>query len=410
MRIALSAVGTRGDVQPMLALGLALRARGHDVRLCAPPDFHDMTVDAGLPFFAVGHDIHEMMTVTCPDLVRKPFAPLRLADEILRFQFDDLQKACEGAEVLVGGGLQMAGPSIAEHLGIPYFYATYCPVVLRSREHPAPLMVNQQRSGAANLLSWWACERFFNLVLRKRLNREREKLGLAPVDSVYDYAFRSGQTLLATDPILVGPPSDGRDGVHTTGFWFYDDDANLEPLEPELLHFLDDGARPVYVGFGSMPAEDPEGLTRKVVEAIIASGQRAVLHRGWAGLGGIELPDSIHVVGSVSHPKLFKRVSAVVHHGGAGTTANALRAGVPQVVVPHVVDQFFWAARMRRLGVATPAPTMRKLDGKKLAAAIRTAAQSAGLRDRAEETATQIDRDGLERAVGAIELAAVAES
>lgn len=408
MRIALCAVGTRGDVQPMTALGLRLRERGHDVRLCAPPDFHDATIDAGLPFFAVEPDVHEMMTETCRDVVRKPLAPLRVMDEILRSQFEDLRKAAEGAEVLVGGGIQIAAPSIAEQLGIPYFYTNYCPVALRSREHPAPLFVNQGWSGAANLLSWWVCERFFDVAMRRKVNRERAKLDLGPIRSVYEYAFHSGQTMLATDPILVGAPSDGREGVYTTGFWYYDDATGLEPLDAELERFLDAGPAPVYVGFGSMPAEDPEALTRKIVDAVVASGQRAVLHRGWAGLGGVDLPDSIHVVGSVSHPKLFPRMAAIVHHGGAGTTANALRAGVPQVVVPHIVDQFWWAERVCRLGVGVRAPTMRKLDPKRLARAIRTAAQSAGLRDRAQETATQIDRDGLERACGAIEMAHLA--
>ena len=407
MRIALSAVGTRGDVQPMLALGLALRARGHDVRLCVPPDVADRTIDAGLPFFPIGHDIHELLTVTCRDVVRRPLAPLRVADEMIRFQFEDLRKACEGAEILVGGGMQLAGPSIAEAQGIPYLYTAYCPVVLRSREHPAPLFAEQGRSGAANLFSWWVSERVFQLAMLRHLNRERAKLGLSAVKRLYDHVFRSGPVLLATDPILVRAPSDGREGVFTTGFWYFDDDSGLEPLDPELQRFLAAGAPPVYVGFGSMPAEDPEALTRQMVAAIGASGQRAVLHRGWAGLGDAKLPDSIHLVGAVAHPQLFPRVSAVVHHGGAGTTANALRAGVPQVVVPHVVDQFYWAERVRRLGVGPPAPRMRKLDVAALAAAIRTAAQSAGLRDRARETATQIDGAGLARAVGAIEMAVV---
>jgi vancomycin aglycone glucosyltransferase len=405
MRIALSAVGTRGDVQPILALGLALRRRGHDVRLCAPPDFHDLSFDAGLPFFPVGHDIHQLITSTFPDIARRPLAPLRIADEMIRFQFDDLRKACEGAQVLVGAGMQLAGPSIAEHLGLPYFYALYSPVVLRSREHPAPLFRGQHRSGLWNLASWWTTEKFVNHLLRGRLNRERANLGLDPIDGVYRHVFRSGQTLLATDPILAGPPTDGRDGVQTTGFWYYDDEVGLEPLDPPLLRFLAAGSPPVYVGFGSMPAEDPEALTRTMVEAIVASGQRAVLHRGWAGLGGMDLPEQIHVVGSVAHHQLFPRMAAVVHHGGAGTTASALRAGVPQVVLPQIVDQYYWAARMRRLGVATPAPAIRDLDGARLAAAIRTAAQSAGLRDRAQEIATQVDRDGIERAVGTIELA-----
>jgi len=406
MRIALSAVGTRGDVQPMLALGLALRTRGHDVRLCAPPDFHDLVIDVGLPFFPVGQDVHEMVTVICPDMVRNPLAPLRVMDEMIRYQFDDLRKACEGAELLVGGGIQAAAPSIAADLEIPYFYAIYCPVVLRSREHPAPLFKRQDRPGWANLLSWWACERFFDLALGKPLNRERAKMGLAPMRRLYEHAFRSGTTLLATDPVVAPAPSDGRHGVVPTGFWFYEDPAGLEPLDPELQAFLAAGPAPVYVGFGSMPAEDPERLTRTLVDGVLASGQRAVLHRGWAGLGSDDLPPQIHLVGSVSHTKLFRRVCAVVHHGGSGTTANALRAGLPQVVVPHVVDQFYWAERVRRLGVGPPAPTLKSLDAERLARAIRTAATSAGLRDRANEVATQIDcTGGLRRAIAAIEAA-----
>lgn len=408
MRIALSAVGTRGDVQPMIALGLGLRARGHDVRLCAPPDFHDVTIDAGLPFFSVGPDVHEMMTVTCPDLVRKPLAPLRRLDEVVRSQFDDLRKAAEGAEILVGAGIQVAAPSIAEQLGIPYVYTNYCPVVLRSREHPAPLFRGQHRSGAWNLASWWLCERFFDWLLLGRVNRERAKLGLERVRSVYEYCFRSGSTLLASDPILAGAPSDAREGVFTTGFWYYDDETGTEPLDAELERFLAAGAKPVYVGFGSMPAESPEMLTRKLVAALAAAGQRAVLQRGWAGLGAADLPETIHLVGSVSHPKLFTRVAAVVHHGGAGTTANALRAGVPQVILPHIVDQFWWARRVRRLGIGPPAPTMRRLEVDALAHAIRTAAQSAGLRDRAQEIATQVDREGLRRAIQSIEMAGLA--
>ncbi len=404
MRIALSAIGTRGDVQPMLALGLALRARGHDVRMCAPPDFRDLVYDVGLPFVAVGHDVHELLTVQCPDIARNPLAPLRVMDDIIRHQFDDLRKGCEGAEVLVGAGIQTAGPSIAEQLGIPYFYTAYCPVVLRSREHPAPVFQRQDRPGWVNRLSWWACERFFNLAMRRTVNRERKNLGLGPVRSVYEEAFLSGRMLLATDRLLTPAPQDSDHDVTTTGFWFYDDPAGLEPLDAELEAFLADGAPPIFVGFGSMPAEDAEDVTRKVIEAVVASGQRAVLQRGWAGLGEGALPPQVRLVGAVNHGKLFPRVAAIVHHGGAGTTASALRAGVPQVVVPHAVDQFYWAERVFKLGVGPRAMAMKDLTASRLARAIRLAAQSAGMRDRASEVAALMEpRSGVENAIAAIE-------
>jgi len=406
VRIALAAVGTRGDVQPVLALGRALRARGHDVRVCAPPNFRDWVTDVGLPFFAVGQDLHALVTGDWRDMVERPLSCLKGLEEMMRLQFDDLRKAAEGAEVIVGAGVQHAGPSVAAALDAPYFYAAFCPVVLRSAEHPAPLLERQDHPAWVNRLSWWACQRLFDWKLLRPLNRQREALGLARVRSTYAHGFGSGTMLLATDPLVAPAPGDARHpDLVTTGFWFLDEDEeDAAPLDPELQAFLDDGAPPVYVGFGSMPARDPERTTRAVVEAVLASRQRAVLHRGWAGLGAGDLPAQVHVVGSVPHARLFPRVSAVVHHGGAGTTAAALRAGVPQVVVPHVLDQFYWANRVHRIGVGPRAPSMRRLDTGGLARAIRTAAQSAGLRDRARELALQLDtRSGIPRAVDAIE-------
>lgn len=403
MRIALSPIGTRGDVQPMLALGLALRDRGHDVRLCGPPNSLDWVIDAGLPFFPVGHDIAEMLEGQWRDLVENPLAPMRKTGEIIGYQFDDLLKACEGAQVLVGGGMQWAGPSVAAVLDIPYVYAAYSPIVLKSSERPSPIVVEQDHPAWLNRLSWWAAERLFNLIARKHLNRQRRILGLAEIRSTYRYAFGSGTTLLATDPVLAPPPVRCEQQVTTTGFWFLDEPDPV-PLPADLEAFIRDGAPPIFVGFGSMPSTNPERVTRQIVEAVLASGRRAVLQRGWAGLGDGDLPETIRTVGPVSHAKLFPKMAAIVHHGGAGTTANALRAGVPQVVVPHIVDQFYWADAVHKLGLGPRAPLMRRMDTRRLANAIRVAAASAGLRDRAREVALLLDtQSGIERAVAAIE-------
>jgi UDP:flavonoid glycosyltransferase YjiC (YdhE family) len=188
--------------------------------------------------------------------------------------------------------------------------------------------------------------------------------------------------LYCFSPNVVPPATDHGENVKVCGYWFVDRPADWQP-SVELMAFLEAGPAPVYIGFGSMTDRNPEALTRIALDALAASGQRGVLLSGWGGIGKENLPDTVFVIDSAPHDWLFPKMAAVVHHGGAGTTAASLRAGVPSIVVPFIADQPFWGDRVHKLGVG-PAPLPRKqLTAAALADAIRTAVGNQEMRTRA---------------------------
>ena len=231
-----------------------------------------------------------------------------------------------------------------------------------------------------------------NAMYRPALNENRAALGLPPVDNVRDHVH-SGALLLAADPLLWPAAELTNLVVEQTGAWILPDER---PLAPELLEFLDAGEPPVYVGFGSMAVHASEGLAQIAVDAVRAQGRRVLLASGWAGLAKVDDSDDCFVVGEVNQQALFRRVAAVVHHGGGGTTTTAARAGAPQVVVPQIVDQPFWARRVAELGIGAahdgPVPTVESLS---VALATALAPET---RARAAAVAGEIRTDGAERA------------
>jgi vancomycin aglycone glucosyltransferase len=237
-----------------------------------------------------------------------------------------------------------------------------------------------------NRVLWDLNAQSYNALFGEVLNTHRVSAGLPPVDNVRDYLL-GDHPWLAADPVLAPWPEPADLDVVQTGAWILPDER---PLPAELVAFLDAGPQPVYVGFGSMRA--PEAIARVAVEAIRAQGRRVLVARGWADLAPIDDRDDCLAVGEVNQQALFGRVAAVVHHGGAGTTTTATRAGAPQVVVPQWADQPYWARRVARLGIGTahdgPAPTTESLS-----AALRTALTSE-TRERAAAVAGAIRTDG----------------
>jgi UDP:flavonoid glycosyltransferase YjiC (YdhE family) len=202
---------------------------------------------------------------------------------------------------------------------------------------------------------------------------------------------------------VVPRPPEWSDRVHVTGYWFLDEASGFEPPEA-LAEFLEEGPKPVYVGFGSMTLVDPEATRALVLEALARAGQRAIVAIGRGAPQGARLSRTVLALDAAPHDWLFPRVAAVAHHGGAGTTAAGLRAGAPTVVLPLVGDQFFWGERVRALG-AGPAPLpFARLSADGLAAAIRKAAEDDRIRERAAELGRRIrGEDGVARAVKALE-------
>jgi vancomycin aglycone glucosyltransferase len=241
---------------------------------------------------------------------------------------------------------------VAERLGIPYVFAAYCPAVLPSAHHAPPVLGalgDTPTPAMADYSELWAKDaRRWNDTWRPLLNARRATLGLAPVDDVRSYVL-TDRPWLAADQTLGPWPDPADDSVFQTGAWILPDDR---PLSSELETFLDAGEPPVYFGFGSIRASGAD-LSRVMIESARALGRRAILSRGWAELSlPDDAPDCL-VIGEANLQALFTRVAAVVHHGGAGTTTVAARAGAPQVVIPQMYDQHYWARRVQQLGVGT---------------------------------------------------------
>jgi UDP:flavonoid glycosyltransferase YjiC (YdhE family) len=391
MRIALAVDGTRGDVHPMLALGTRLRARGHEVVVCASPDFQADAQELGLPFHPVGLGARETLTELAEAVVsgglRMLRATNRYMESSLRAQFTALPDASAGAQLIVAAGVQMAAASVAERHNAAYRYVAYAPEMLPSSEHAPIVLPHPHLPRWANRLAWWLLLRSYNALLRGKLTRERAALGLSPVRDVLTHIL-TDRPLLAADPELAPPPEDLRERVAVIGC--------LHPIEGDALPaklegFLAAGPRPVYFGFGSMTDTDPARTTRLILRAVERVGCRALISEGWAGLGREPLPEGVLAIGSVSHARLFPRLAAVVHHGGAGTTTTAARAGVPQVVVPHLFDQIYWGERIRALGLGPPPIRRTRLSAERLAAALRETLENEVIQERARELAGRLE-------------------
>ena len=350
MRMLLSTIGSRGEVQPLLALALGLRDLDHDVRVCVPPDFRDWIVGMGVPVVPVGPEVRG--TAARASTLRRamPSAEGRrkLIEATVATQFETIPHAARGCDVVVGcGPLQIAARSAAELLGIEYVHAHYCPVTLPSPHHaPLPLPGWAPDEAASYREQWEMDARRWNDTWGPAFNAQRASVGLAPVEDVRNHVF-TDRPWLAADAGLAPWPGAERAEVFQTGAWILPDER---PLSAELEAFLQAGEPPVYLGLGSMgaPGEDV-GLV--MVEAARALGRRAIVSRGWAELPlPDDGPDCISI-GEANHRALFPRLAAVVHHGGAGTTTTVARAGVPQVAVPQRYDQPYWAGRIEDLGI-----------------------------------------------------------
>jgi vancomycin aglycone glucosyltransferase len=379
MQVLLSSIGSRGDVQPILALALELRTLGHQARMCVAPNFKEWIESYGLECTPIGPDLKQLTGGTVPG---KPVLPSpeqlqQLAVQMVRGQFQVIAEAARGCDlVIAAGALQIATRSIAEAQHIPYVFAAYCPAVLPSPKYPPPKTgghYSYTLPESENLQLWQQNEEEFNERFGAALNEERAKAGLGPVASVQPYMF-TDRPWLAADPLIAPAlPLAGMEVVQT-GAWLLSDQVALPEALPvglpeDLEHFLADGAPPMYLGFGSMRASEQTGHV--LIEAARALGFRSILSQGWAHLTPSDMGDDCLVIGDVNHEKLFSRVAAIVHHGGSGTTTAAARAGRPQVIIPHNYDQFYWAHRVQQLGVGVSGPARDDLTVDALAQALR---------------------------------------
>lgn len=385
MRIALAAVGSRGDVYPLLALGAALRDHGHEIVACMPDDFEDEVGARGMEFRRGGFDAYALLSDHASAVTGGGLKMLKAQFQLLQQLFDQafglLPDSVRDVDFLIGAGLQFAGPSAAQIHGIPYRYVAYTPSLLPSKEHSPGVLPFQLESHWINRALWrWAMPAMM-WPIKTVLNRCRAALDLPPVSRVLDH-FVSDRVLVAADADLVPIPRDTGFGAVSIGALQIDVEGELPQ---KLQDFIDAGSPPVYVGFGSMTDPDAAATTRIVLEAVDRIGARAVISAGWAGLGAGPLPENVVRVGSVSHGRLFPQMAAIVHHGGAGTTTTSARSGVAQVIVPHLMDQFHFCSRVTRLGLGPPPVQRTKLRADGLARALSEAIENETIQERCRD-------------------------
>jgi sterol 3beta-glucosyltransferase len=420
MRVALVTLGSLGDVYPFVALGLGLKAAGHDVLVVTHTLFEQIVRERGLHFAPVDIDPRTLLeneegrswldTGGNALLFFRQFS--RIAELLIRQALADCWRACQGSEAIVFStiGFCIIYP-IAEKLGVPSFMAAPYPVT-PSRAFASPYFPVEPgwlpfgRGYYNRQTHLLAIHAFWQLV-RPAVNRVlREVLDMPPFSQGWLLSqVQQGRiiVLYAYSPSIVPPPPDWGDWNHVTGYWFLDHERDWE-IPTDLMDFLASGPAPVYIGFGSMNSRNPQEMTEIVLKALARSRQRGILLTGWGGLNRADLPENVFKIEAVPHDWLFPQVAAVVHHGGSGTTGAGLRAGIPTVIIPFFGDQPFWGHRVYKLGVG-PRPIPRKrLSVERLADAISTAAGDASMRARAAALGEYIRaEDGVARAVEILE-------
>ena len=416
MKITIIAIGTRGDVQPAVALGKALQAEGHSIRILAGANFKTWIERHGLEAVASQIDIQSLMESDLGrDWIEKSSNPIlqlrvvkKLTDQTGWQAMTDAWAACRDAEVIISSFTSdIYALSIAEKLGARQISMPLQPALLPTRSGAATMNAPlPDRKSVVNYV-------FGKLLLEptnwrlsgKMVNRFRQEVLSLPPQTRAEYlaAKRRLFTLQAYSRHLVPHAEDWPATVRTTGFWFLDEKSDWQPPR-DLTDFLEAGEPPVCIGFGSMVGRNLEHMTGIVTGAVRECGRRAVLLSGWAGIGNAELGERIYRLESAPHEWLYPRVAAVVHHGGAGSTAASLRAAAPTVIVPHLGDQPFWGQRVHALG-AGPKPIPRnKLTASRLAAAIGAATTTLHIKEQAQDLSEKIRAEnGIGQAVEMIE-------
>ncbi|KAL7262849.1 hypothetical protein ACSBR1_001083 [Camellia fascicularis] len=413
LKIAMVVVGTRGDVQPFLAVAKRLQEFGHHVRLATHVNFSTFVKSAGIDFYPLGGDSLALARYMAKNKGLIPSTPgeILMQRKQIKAIIESLLPACTGpdietgqafrAQAIIANPLACGHAHVAEALGVPlhiFFTIPWTP----TNEFPHPLIRVPQSAGywlsyiVVDLLIWWGIRGFINDLRTKNLK-------LAPIAyfSWYHRSIAYLPTAYMWSPHVVPKPSDWGPLVDVGGYCFINLGLKYQPPE-EFVRWIKKGPQPIYIGFGSMLLEDPKKTTEIILEALKNTGQRGIIDRGWGGLGTLPgIPDSVFCLVDCPHDWLFPQCLAVVHHGGAGTTATGLRAGCPTTIVPFFGDQFFWGDRLYQKGLGpTPIP-ISQLSVGALSDAIRFMLKPE-VKSRAMEVAKLIENeDGVVAAVDA---------
>lgn len=415
MKIFMSTMGTRGDIQPFIALGQGLQAAGHQVALCTAEGYRSFVEEHGVPYAYMNNEfltiINSQEGQAATEGDRPALGLYKKMGPIIRRALDDEWQAVQAfqPDLMIFQPKMLGSYHIAEKLQLPLWLALPLPFYAPTSAFPNPVFSGVRLGGWFNRLSYRLMELASAMYAGVTNDFRVKTLGLAPRRRFASTLARADGTplpsLYAYSPYLVPTPADFPAHVHVTGYWFLQQRPTWQPPE-KLVRFLQAGPPPIYVGFGSMSGTTGAKRAQIVIEALQRTGQRGLLASGWGGLQTGDLPETICQIEAAPHDWLFPQVAAVVHHGGSGTTAAGLRAGKPTIICPFIADQPFWGKVVYEHGVGPQPIPQRKLTVEGLAAAITTAVSNTALQERAAALGSHIRAEnGVAHAVALIEAA-----
>lgn len=399
MKVVIPTIGTRGDVQPYIALAQGLKRAGHIVTLMSHPIMRALVQSHGVAFAPMGPDIDigqeaAAIRARSRNVLVGLVQVMRFAFDMLEQSHEDILAQCRKADLVVVSAQSAAGKNEADQLKLPYLSVTLMPWAIPWDDPERPLV---------RRMAYGAIDGLISLITTQPLNCIRKRQGLPPVGkegftSIY-------LNLVPVSPAVFTPNPHWEHRHRIVGYWFAEAPSEWQP-PLDILAFLEDGDPPLVVSLGAMSPGGHDALESAslFVNAIQQAGVRAIV-QGWEKrLVGLSLPSTICAAGSLPHSWLLPRSAGVVHHGGFGTTAAGLRAGIPHLVIPHIADQFFWGQRVYQLGVGPPAIRRTQLTARRLAAALEELVRNSQLRAAASLFGEQIRAEnGVDNAVGLIE-------
>lgn len=419
MKVLIACYGSRGDVQPYVALGQGLRQAGHQVTLATSVRFREFVEQHGLSYGYMNDDLLGILdtdqgkalvenTTSLWQVIRQTLSMMKQLGPMQTSLLDDNWRVAEQTQpdLIIFHHKAYGCPHFAEKLGVPVMMALPLPMLVPTAEQTNMGFPRLGLGGWYNKLSYRLVNTIFGWSAGKHVRAWRAGHGLTRqkrFDILHNTDGSRLPVLHAVSRHVIAQPADWPASATMNGYWFTQSSADWQP-PAELEAFLAAGPAPVYIGFGSMGGKNPQRRAQIVIDALAKSGQRGILATGWGGLRPDKLPETILQIEQAPHDWLLPRVAAAVHHGGAGTTAACLRAGCPSLVVPFFGDQPFWGQRIAELGAGPEPIPQKKLTVENLSEAINQLCSDASMRHKAQQVAGQLaQEDGVAETVALIE-------